>query len=279
MKLTTLIENNPGYLSYLKYEHGLSIYIETNDKKILFDTGQSQNFLQNAEALNVDLTTLDYIVLSHGHYDHCGGLKSLLKNYSLSSTLCINENFFKFSDKYKLKDNVHSKYIGIDFDPAFIKENNIKINYLKNNCTNLTERIYLFTNFINRNQYEELDQTMKYKLNQIYLTDDFSREVVLGIDTNAGLLLIVGCAHSGIMNIIEEIKKNTGKSIFGVIGGTHLSKASDDKIFKTIEYFNKNNIKLAGLCHCSGEKTKDSFQKNFNGNFFNNTTGNILDFI
>ncbi|GAA0178646.1 MBL fold metallo-hydrolase [Clostridium sediminicola] len=279
MKLITLIENNQSSLEYLKYEHGLSIYIECDNKKILFDTGESENFIKNAEALKVDLTKLDYIVLSHAHYDHCGGLTSLLSNYSLSSTLCLNENFFKFSDKFKFKEDVPIKYTGINFNSTIIKEHNIKVDYLKKNCTNLTEKIYLFTNFTNKNKNEIIDQNMRYKLNEMYFTDDFSREVVLGIDTSAGLLLIVGCAHSGIMNIIEDIKKTTSKPIFGVIGGTHLSKASDERILKTLEYFNQNNIKLAGLCHCSGDKTTEIFKKDFNGNFFINNTGNTLDFI
>jgi len=105
LKITTLIENNPDDNNLLSSEHGLSLYIEIDEMKILFDTGQSGDFIKNAEKLNVDLSNLKYVVLSHGHYDHTGGFRNLVDKIGNSYKLIAGKDFF--NNKYKLveKDN------------------------------------------------------------------------------------------------------------------------------------------------------------------------------
>ena len=95
LKITTLIENNPDEQGQLLFEHGLSLYIETAGKNILFDTGESGNFIQNAKSLNKNLNTLDYCVISHGHYDHSGGVEKFLKYVDQVPQFVVGEEFFK----------------------------------------------------------------------------------------------------------------------------------------------------------------------------------------
>lgn len=94
LRITTIIENNPANDALLCNEHGLSLYIETDGFNILFDTGQSGNFIENAEKLNVNLNTVDYVVLSHGHYDHTGGFTKLVKKVGSSFKLIVGDKFF-----------------------------------------------------------------------------------------------------------------------------------------------------------------------------------------
>lgn len=144
LKITTLIEDTPGS-SKLYYEHGLSLYIEAGDIKILFDTGQSGNFIKNAVYLNKDLKNLNYVILSHGHYDHSGGFKKFADDVKTPYKLILGKGFF--NKKYKLDINGTYRYIGNSFDEEFINENNIEMKYVDDNIFYITENVMLISDF------------------------------------------------------------------------------------------------------------------------------------
>ena len=112
-KITTLIENMPDTEGKLAYEHGFSVFIEFDGRKILFDTGQTGAFVENAEALGVNLSETDAVILSHGHYDHTGGVPKLLKTLEKRTPLYIGKEFF--ASKYKKLEDVSYKYNGNPF--------------------------------------------------------------------------------------------------------------------------------------------------------------------
>lgn len=272
-KITILIENKLGSELPLDTEHGLSLYIEAGQTNILFDTGESGDFIDNAKKLGVDLNKIDYCLLSHAHYDHTGGLKRLIKEFDSKFKLLIGRSFFK--EKYKLRDGEY-KYIGSSFDKRYLEENKIDVEFIKEDISYLTEKILVFTNFKINEEYSSLDERMLVKENSIYKKDEFSDEIVLGINTEKGLFLIVGCSHVGIVNIIETISERTGMNIYGIMGGTHLVNSDSAQIKKVISYFKEKNIKLAGVSHCTGEKAEKMFREELEEAFFNNNTGNIL---
>jgi 7,8-dihydropterin-6-yl-methyl-4-(beta-D-ribofuranosyl)aminobenzene 5'-phosphate synthase len=285
LKITTLIENTKEKDSNLINEHGLSILIEVDNKKILFDTGASASFINNAKDLNISLKDIDHILLSHGHYDHCGGLRNFLDEYNPDCTLHLHKDFFKVCDKSYLNDenNVFSndtcekyRYIGIDFDENYIGSKNAEISLIKEDIYKLSHSLYVFSNFEKSIDYEKRNENMKIKIHEKYVTDNFTEEIALGIDTPKGLLIIVGCSHVGILNTLSTIEKRTGKKIYGVIGGTHLVEAQEDRILKTIDYIKEKNIDLIGFSHCTGEKAVEMFKKAFH-NFFINSTGTIIE--
>ncbi|PAB58529.1 MBL fold metallo-hydrolase [Anaeromicrobium sediminis] len=285
MKITTLIENTLKKDSNLINEHGLSILIEVDNKKILFDTGASASFINNAKDLNIKLNDIDHILLSHGHYDHCGGLKSLLDEYNPDCTLNVHKDFFKVCDKNYLNDenNVFSndtsekyRYVGIDFDENYINKKSTKTFLIDEDIYKLSDSVYVFSNFEKSINYEKTNENMKIKIGEEYVTDKFSEEIALGIDTPKGLLIIVGCSHVGILNTLTTIEKRTGKKIYGVIGGTHLVEAHEDRILKTIDYIKEKNVDLIGFSHCTGEKGVEMFKNEFH-DFFINSTGTIIE--
>lgn len=282
MKITTLIENSLGNNKTLINEHGLSIFIETDFGNILFDTGQSGDFVKNAKKLNVDLNSIKYLVLSHGHYDHCGGVKRLLQSIDSKPNLYVSKYFFKNSYKYHLKNTnkldkeENYKYIGIDFSKYDLIDNDITINYISSNSLKLTPNVTIHTNFKRNCNFEKLNPTLKFKSNNLMMVDEFLDEIALTIDTPRGLLVIVGCSHIGIINIINSIKERSNKKIYGIIGGTHLVEANDDRIDKTIEYFSKLGIDFIGVSHCTGKHAIEKLQNNCN-KFFLNCTGTILN--
>lgn len=285
MKIITLIEDTLGEDLSLIREHGLSIFIETPYGNILFDTGQSNNLIKNAKTLNIDLNSIKYIILSHAHYDHSNGLKPLLDSITSKPSLYVSKYFFNNQGKYyetQLKNSVDAsqnkqlKYIGVNFHKEFILNKGITINYITDNSLNLTPNITIHTNFHKNCSFETINKNMKVKLNDTIVLDSFKDEVALSIDTKKGLLILVGCSHPGIINILETIRRRSNRNIYGVIGGTHLIEADESRIERTIEYFNDMNIELIGVSHCTGNKAIEQFKRQ-SKNFFINSTGKVLD--
>ncbi|NMM65012.1 MBL fold metallo-hydrolase [Clostridium sp. P21] len=287
MRITTLIENTQDKNERLKYEHGLSMFIEMENCNILFDTGKTGDFIENAEKLKVNLKNTDILVLSHAHYDHCGGVKRLLETYDIKPKLIISEYFFEKSNKYhysdgKLKSDFSGemgyKYIGIDFDKQYIDNKNVPINFIKDNIFKINDNAFLFSNFNRYYPFEKINENMKIRYNDKYEVDMFEDEIALGIKTEKGLVVILGCAHPGFLNMINTISERTGEEVIGVIGGTHLIEADDDRIKESINYLNALDIEILGLSHCTGEKAIKMFDENCKGSFINRT-GTVLNLI
>lgn len=276
MKISTLIENKYGENDNLHTEHGLSVYIEVDGKNILFDTGQSGNFIDNAKSLDINLKNLNYVIISHGHYDHSGGLERLIKEISPDIKLYLGKGFF--NKKYRKLGDKDYEYIGNPFGEEFLKENNIEIEYMTEDIIKITENLLIFTNFIRNEKYENTNQDMYLKEDEEYKKDLFLDEVCVGIKTDKGLVVIVGCSHVGIVNILETIITITNMNIHALIGGTHLVKEDDDKINKIIEYLKEKDIKIIGACHCTGKQGETMISQQMEENFINNNTGKILEF-
>ena len=274
LKITTLIEDNPGINLNLYNEHGLSFYIEADGTKLLFDTGKSGKFIENAKELDVDLNNLKYVILSHGHYDHSGGFKKLVSKFKTSYKLIVGKNFF--NEKYKIIEKGTYKYIGNSFSEEFVNKNNILIKYIQEDIFHITENIMIFSNFKRNNDFEEINKEFKVKKNENYILDNFLDEIVLGIKTDKGFIVILGCSHIGIVNILNTIIERTGISIYGVIGGTHLIGADDLRLNNTIDFLKEKHIQLLGISHCTGEKAAKKIKHKFRDKFLCNNTGNII---
>lgn len=246
MKITILTDNFAGarFLS----EHGLSYLIEYDDVRLLWDTGATDVFLQNAKKLNLNIDEVEMVVLSHGHWDHGDGLK-FLKN----KTLITHPN--SFIKRYR---RINNEYIGLNQIIEQVKQN---FNLI------LSEKPY----FINENIVFLGEISRKFdfeKWNTPYV-DEFGKEdfipddSALAIVQKDGLVIVAGCSHSGICNIIEYAKSVTGiDKIKAVIGGFHLKK-SNNQTKKTIEYFKENNIEQIYPSHCTQLPALAEFYKEF----------------
>ena len=263
MKITVLTENtisknlSQALSEKLKAEHGLSLFIETKNHKILFDMGQTNLFLENAKNLNINLKEVDFAVLSHGHYDH-GGLPSSENVFfgisgflSLNKTapIFINEN--AFSDNY----NANKKYIGLDKNLLENHDFMQRVIFVSDE-KEIAPNIKLFS----CNKNEKLVPTNTDGLTQlkdgIFFPEDFSHEHYLLIEENNKKILISGCSHKGILNITEWFKPDI------LIGGFHL-KSLDTKNQGDIKTLQNLGEKLASYnttfytCHCTGESQFD----------------------
>lgn len=266
--LTTLIENHPAKDLRFCCEHGLSVLIQTERQTILFDTGQTGAFLKNAELLHIDLEKLDAIILSHGHYDHTGGLMELLHSLHNRPKIWVGKSFFE--QKCHEEENGTYRYNGNSFTVQDICRLGFPLNIVTEDQTELGDGVTLFKNFpMDSNQ--ELSHFHLKKEN--FPTDDFADELVLGLSMPYGMTVLTGCSHRGILSIMSTIQKRSNQPLIGMIGGTHLLHADEARLGEVIESFKKLPLKLIALSHCTGDLQMDKLQQTFPNIFFCNRTG------
>jgi 7,8-dihydropterin-6-yl-methyl-4-(beta-D-ribofuranosyl)aminobenzene 5'-phosphate synthase len=265
MKIITLVENSSGDIEELKCEHGLSFYIEYNNKKILFDTGQSNVIIENAIYLNKDLTDLDYLVMSHGHYDHAGGFNFISSELADKTQIFVGKGFF--DPKYKVVEDGY-KANGIDFNKKDVHNLNLI------NVTSEIDDIVIFKGFDKFNDYEYIPSKYKLKIDGEYVADKFDDEIALGLKYKDGIVLIVGCSHIGIVNILTSVIEQ-GYNVKAVLGGSHLVNSNEERVSETIAYTNSLNMDLVSYCHCSGLDNIKRMEKEVN-NFVVNYTGKVI---
>lgn len=247
MYIKTLVENTSVSDIYAK-EHGLSIYIETKKNKVLFDLGASSHFLKNAKKLEVDIEDIEFLVISHGHYDHGGGLVYFLQE-NHSANLYIHNK--AFGEHYALRPNNKLEYIGLD---EAIKDSK-QIIYTSNSYF-ITEDIEVFSNVPNKTPAPRTNRGLLIKKNGQLLDDHFEHEQNLIIRENGQTVLFVGCAHNGIINILEYFHNLKGYMPDYVIGGFHLSSRSgknesSNNIDQIAKYLLETKAKFY-TCHCTG---------------------------
>ena len=212
MKIVNLIENTEG-CSGCASEHGLSFYIETKKHKLLVDTGATDAFIENARMLGVDLKAVDTVILSHGHYDHGGGLPAFAK---INSKAKIYIRTAAFGDFYH-KGHKSERYIGIaleiqSYPQVVFVEGNLK----------LDEELFLFTNVTGRRLWPAGNRSLKRRDGVDYIQDDFSHEQYLVICSEGKDVLVSGCAHNGILNILDAFEVLRGREPDAAVSGFHM---------------------------------------------------------
>lgn len=252
--IKVLAENYAHTLPYA--EAGLSIYIEHNNHKILFDTGLSGTcVINNSKECNLNLKEVDTIVISHGHNDHAQGLQNLIKQIDNCTIFARNEIFEKkFSKGYRRKI-----FSGISYKALDIKNETIKLTTISD-TTEIYDDIFLITNVPKTNKYETIPKRFILENNS---SDQFIDETSLAINTSDGVILIVGCAHNGIVNIVSHTKKILNKKVKAIIGGTHLKDAKDEHFDFVVNFLKEQDLELIAPGHCTGldkiNKLKDIF--------------------
>ena len=269
--ITTLIENNPGEHLGLKSEHGLSYFIEVNGHKLLFDTGQSGTFIQNSKKLKINLRNVEYVILSHGHYDHSGGLRTLTR-IATDFTLVMGQGFF--DEKYSCKNNT-SDYLGNNFDEKFLSDKKIAFKFVTKQLTELLPNVYVLTGFPRIHEDETINPRFMVKRNGKLQVDTFDDEILLAIDTPEGLVVILGCSHPGMKNMLDSAVKLIKRPLYAVLGGTHLVEANKNNLLKFLEYLQNDSLQVIGVSHCTGKVAMEHMEAT-NKRFSLNRTGSTV---
>jgi 7,8-dihydropterin-6-yl-methyl-4-(beta-D-ribofuranosyl)aminobenzene 5'-phosphate synthase len=248
MQLTVLVDNTTNRQN-LKAEAGLSFYIEDRETKILFDTGESSLFLENAKFLDINVFDVNYIVLSHGHHDHSWGLNYLLQNDKNSSLRCSMPVLLAhpLAFNHRIKEN---KDLGLNMSEEDLGEFSI----LSKSTVPvwLTDRL-VFLGEIERKFTYEGTHTIGQMITKNGIRDDFMHDdTALAYKSSQGLVIITGCSHSGICNIVEQAKVICKDDrIHTIIGGLHLRNPSSEQLIGTLDYFTKTNVQKLYACHCT----------------------------
>lgn len=276
MEIITLIENHPGRDKRLAFEHGFSLYIDTGTSKILFDTGQSGDFVENAWYLGVDLSQLTHIVLSHGHYDHSGGLMPLLKAVDITAPLYYGKGYFRGKYRGKLDEDGlarNLRFIGNGFTKEQLVAAGATLMEVDSPVKTIAPNLYLFQHFPLVQGYEPLDRRFRLEDGS---GDSFGDEIALGIGTPSGLILISGCAHRGIVNMVSAAIAAVEMPLRGIIGGTHLIHCSPDRLDATITALSALHPQFMAVSHCTGDDNLERLRTAFGESFIMNVTGNRM---
>lgn len=250
MRITVLVENTSVSEVY-GHKHGLSLYIEAASHKILFDLGSDDLFAVNAEKMGIDLGEVDTVVISHGHDDHGGALERFFE-LNHTAKVYIQEN--AFGAYYQATFEKLKKYIGLNQE---LKDSD-RIVLLNGECR-IDEHISLFSKVPLRYPVPRTNSSLYVKKREGYLHDDFSHEQNMLVKEEGRVYLFAGCAHNGIMNILECAEQVGGKSVDAVFGGFHLynqetQEYESESFIALISQLLRKKTTIFYTCHCTGEK-------------------------
>lgn len=253
--LTILCENRALTGRGIVGEHGFSALIETPHEPILMDAGQGLGLRGNAEALNINLNAIEKLVVSHGHYDHTDGLDRLAGR---TKPLDIYAHPGIFGPKYAANPDKPEqvRFIGMRYHRDYLASALKARFHLTRTFTKISEGVYFSGEVPRLTDFEKGDRRLLLKQGDAYVPDPLLDDAALLIETGAGPVVLAGCAHSGIVNILHHFSRETGHTRFhAVIGGTHLGFiGSDTQLEKTMEAFDLFQINLIAVSHCTGNE-------------------------
>jgi 7,8-dihydropterin-6-yl-methyl-4-(beta-D-ribofuranosyl)aminobenzene 5'-phosphate synthase len=258
MKLTVLLDNNTLIDRYLRGEPGVSYFIEVEGAKVLFDVGYSDTFMENAGKLGIDLLDIDFLVLSHGHLDHTWGLgplirlrtEALLDRRTLKRPRLVAHPAVFSRRRYKDVPEIGSLLSAAKLERHFDLQ-------LSREPVRLTERLVFLGEIERRNDYEAQESHGQIVEGGGEIPDALPDDTALAYESPGGLMIITGCSHSGICNIVEHARKVCGEErVADIIGGFHLLNANDRQLTGTVDYMRKVAPTALHACHCTDLRSK-----------------------
>lgn len=272
VKITIVVDNNAG--DGLLSEHGLALWIEAGQKRILLDTGQGKALLPNADKLGLDLSATDALVLSHGHYDHAGGLPGLLRKAAAAEVYChpsaVVPRYGAHGGKAKPLGMPAASMQVLDGLPSQ------RMHWVMNGgelfpCVGLTGHIPRHSVYEDTGGDFFLDP-------QLSRPDPIDDDMALWIRTREGLVVCVGCCHSGLINTLNRALFQSGTPrLRAVIGGFHLLNADQDRLANTVKDLQGFAPERIVPCHCTGDRAVDALKKAFGEKVMTGASGKTIE--
>lgn len=272
VRIITLSENTAHIGNFIG-EEGLSILVETDDARVLLDAGKGFSTTYNADAHGIDLGTVDRIVLSHGHHDHTGGLRGVLRRMRKQVEVVAHPAVWQA--KYARRKGMPDRYVGIPFQQTALESLGAEFVLTAqpvqiNPSISTTGQVSMVTDF------EEIDKGLFVKEESTWHPDAVLDDLALIVRTHRGLVVVTGCAHRGIINTLYHARQITGVDhVHAVIGGSHLMNTSEERLWRTIAAFKEMGVEKLGLCHCTGLPAAAALFHEFGEAFFFNKAGMV----
>lgn len=247
-RITILCENSVGPISGTLGEHGFSALVEWDGGALLFDTGQGFTLLHNAQRMNKNLHELANVALSHGHYDHSGGLLPLLRT-------CGTKRIFGhpavFTPRYRHKDTGQALSLGMPYPKEYLEGQGAVFD-LSDKFREILPGICMTGQIPRITSYETGDSGL-YTDTCGRNRDPFNDDQSLVITCEKGLVILLGCCHAGLVNTLEHVAVKTGRrDIYAVIGGTHLGFCDEQQLEQTVQALKQWQINKLAVSHCTG---------------------------
>ncbi|NLE58833.1 MAG: MBL fold metallo-hydrolase [Planctomycetes bacterium] len=275
LSITALVENTANRLNLLA-EHGLAFWIERDGRRILFDTGQGLALQHNAAALGIDLSTVDDIALSHGHYDHTGGLAVALPNFSRAR---VYAHLSAFRTRFVKDPDGKARAVGSQIESRDWLSSRVGQSIAtRGGPVNLGGGVWLTGEIPRENDYEDTGGAF-YLDEACTEPDPVIDDQAMFFETAKGLVVLLGCAHAGVINTLKHIQAATGQAhIHAVLGGMHLLAAGERRMTETVKQLSSMNIERVGLSHCTGFAAMARLHRELPDRCFHCVTGTRMVF-
>lgn len=274
VRLTILCENTVTFALSTLGEHGFSVFIETEYGNYLLDTGQGSTLIHNALSLKKDLRKVNKIFLSHGHYDHTGGLLPFL---NIVHGVEVIGHPDVFMNRYARRPSGEINYIGIPYRQVLLEGMGARF-ILHKTFEEVGPGLFLTGEIPRKTTFEGGDAHLLIKEGDGYIPDPFLDDQSLILDTPKGLIIILGCAHAGTINTINHAIDRMGKDkIYAVVGGMHLHSSTSDQIEQTVKALNEFDLGRLGTSHCTGPNASHILASVFGDRFFFAHVGTVIE--
>lgn len=277
-RVMVLVENTAGAMFRVRAEHGLAFFVEHDGHAFLFDTGQRGTVVENARVLGVDLGRIEAILLSHGHYDHTGGLRAVLEE--LGRGISVYGHPDVFSSHY-VRDSRREpllRYIGIPFRKEELASLGAEFR-LGREAVEVFPGVWWSGEVPRRTEFEEGDPRMVVLEEGGEREDPILDDASVYLVTPEGLVILLGCAHAGVINIVEHARSVTGVSrVRAILGGTHLGSVPESQVRATLEALEGLDFDLLAANHCTGLEIEAELRHRFGSRFAFAPAGAVFTF-
>lgn len=276
-RLTILTDNTVPGRSDAIGEHGFSAFLETEGGNFLFDTGKGKTLVHNALLYKKDLGNISRIVLSHAHGDHTGGLPEVLRNLTLEK-IDVLAHPDVFVDRFRIKEDGKT-YGGIPFTRGFLEKMGARFVF-NNEYVEIGEGICLTGEVPRETSFEGGDMGDRFLIRDGQIAPDIILDdQSLVIHAEKGILIVLGCAHAGMINVINHAIRMSGvDTIYGIVGGTHIGFSGNEQLERTIENLKDYRIEHLIPAHCTGPEATFRLKAEFGRAFHFSHVGMTVDF-